>query len=341
MRALLTTAHGGREVLEISHDYPDPMPGDVEVLVRVAFTAVNFHDIFTRRGMPGLKIALPVVTGSDIAGTVEAVGSAAASRWLGKRVLIDPITRGTDKVGMIGETSDGGRAELVAVPESMLIELPPAVSFESAASLPLAYATAHRMMMVRGAVRAAERVLVLGASGGVGVACVQLAKMAGAEVIACASSAAKLARLGELGADHLVDYSETSVADAVRAIYGKPRVTGGGGVDVAVNFTGGDTLPMTQKCVRAGGRILSCGATAGYQLQLDARYWFGFEHALIGSDGWQRDDLHALLGHVAARRLAPVIDRILPLEQAAEGERLLEEREVVGKVLLQPRRGGL
>lgn len=336
MRAVLTTAHGGRDVLQLRDDYPDPIAKGTEVVVRVAATAVNFHDIFTRRGMPGVKVGLPVITGSDIAGTVQYLGPDADAAWLGKNVLIDPVVRGTDKVGMIGETSDGGRAELIAVPQSMLIEVPDGVSLEMAAALPLAYGTAYRMMMVRGGVRAGERVLVLGASGGVGVACVQLAKMVGAEVIACASSKSKLDRLKALGADHVVNYNEKPFVDAVKEIYGKPRVTGSGGVNVAVNFTGGDTLPMTQKCVALGGRILTCGATAGYNLQLDARYWWSFEHTMIGSDGWQPDDLRSLLAMIASRQLEPVIDSILPLEQVAEAERLLEDREVVGKVLIKP-----
>lgn len=336
MKAVLTAAHGGREVLHLREDYPEPVPKEDEVLVRVAATAVNFHDIFTRRGMPGVKISLPVITGSDVAGTVLAAGAAADPRWVGKPVLIDPVMRGGSRIGMIGETCDGGRAERICVPQSMLIEIPAGVSVELAAALPLAYGTAYRMIMVRGAVKAGERVLILGASGGVGVACVQIAKMAGAEVVACASSASKMQRLAELGADHVVNYSETPIADAIKSIYGKPRVTGAGGVDVAVNFTGGDTLVATQKCVRLGGRILTCGATAGYDVSIDARYWWSFEHTMIGSDGWQTEDLRALLDWVASGKLQPVIDRVLPLEQTAEAERLLEDREVVGKVLIRP-----
>jgi alcohol dehydrogenase len=336
MRAVLTTAHGGPEVLQFQDDYPAPKPASGEVLVRVAATAVNFHDIFTRRGMPGVRIKLPVIVGSDIAGTVEALGEGVQSRWLGKRVLIDPVMRGGDRVGMLGETVDGGRAEFVAVHEAMLLEIPAAVGFEQAAALPLAYGTAYRMMITRGAVKPGERIMVLGASGGVGVACVQLARMVGAEVLAFASNPSKLERLKVLGATHVANYVDRPFLDTVKEIYGKPRVNGAGGVDVAVNFTGGDTLPATQKCVKMGGRILCCGATAGFNLTLDARYWWTYEHTLIGSDGWLKDDLETLLDLVAGGRLAPVIDKVLPLEECAAGERLLEDREVVGKVLLKP-----
>lgn len=336
MRAVLTTAHGGLETLQLRDDVPEPQPGPKDVLLRVAATAINYHDIFTRRGMPGVRISLPVIVGSDIAGSVLSVGPQADRTWIGKRVLIDPVLRQGGRVGMLGETLPGGRAELVACDESMLIPIPEKVSFEQAAALPLAYATAYRMLVTRGKLRAGERVLVLGASGGVGVACVQLAKLLGAEVIACASSPSKLERLREIGADHGINYASENLVDAVKAICGKPRVTGSGGVDVAVNFTGGDTLLPTQKCVKLGGRILSCGATAGFNLQLDARYWWTFEHTLIGSDGWEQEDLRTLLELVASGRLAPVIGRVLPLAQAAEGERLLENREVFGKIVLRP-----
>jgi alcohol dehydrogenase len=335
MRAVLTTAHGGPEVLRLQSDYPAPIAALGEVLVRVAATAVNFHDIFTRRGMPGVKIKLPVITGSDIAGTVESLGAGVDPRWLGARVLIDPVMRGGERVGMLGETVDGGRAEYVAVHTSMLLDIPATVSFEQAAALPLAYGTAYRMMITRGQVKAGERVMVLGASGGVGAACVQLARMIGAEVLAFAGSRTKLERLAALGATHVGNYNERPFLDTVKEIYGKPRINGTGGVDVAVNFTGGDTLPATQKCVKMNGRILCCGATAGFNLSLDARYWWTYEHTMIGSDGWLPEDLETLLQLVAGGRLAPLIDKVLPLEQTAEAERLLEDREVVGKVLIK------
>jgi alcohol dehydrogenase len=192
------------------------------------------------------------------------------------------------------------------------------------------------MLLTRGQLKAGERVMVLGASGGVGVACVQLAVLAGAEVLAFAGSDAKLARLRDLGATHAANYHSKPFLDTVKEIYGKPRIHGSGGVDVAVNFTGGDTLPATQRCVKARGRILCCGATAGFELGLDARYWWTYEHTMIGSNGWEPADLRALLDLIAAGRLDPVIDRVLPLEETAQGERLLEERGVVGKVLITP-----
>jgi len=335
MRALLTTGHGSRDMLQMVTDHPAPVAGADDVVVRVAATALNYHDIFTRRGMPGITIPLPVIVGSDIAGVIESVGHRVPGWRLGDRVLVDPVILG-DRPVMIGETLDGGRAELVRVPAGQLLAVPDIVDLDAAAALPLAYGTAHRMMITRGRVAAGETVLVLGASGGVGAACVQLAKLAGATVVACASSTSKLDRLAEIGADHLIDYSKTDIASGVKAILGKPRLSGEGGVDVAVNFTGGDTWEATQRCLSKGGRILNCGATAGHAVTTDLRYLFSFEQQIIGSDGWHRDDLTALLSLLAEGRLAPLIDCILPLEEAAEAERMLEDREVVGKILLKP-----
>lgn len=336
MKACLTTRHGDRSALVVDEAFPDPHAGDGEVVVDVHATAVNFHDIFTRRGMPGIKINFPIIVGSDIAGVVSAVGEGVDEVWLGKRVLIDPIFRDGKRLGMLGETAHGGRAEKVVAGANQLIKVPANVDLSDAASLPLAYGTAWRMMVTRGEVAAGETVLVLGASGGVGVACVQIAKMFGATVIACASSDEKLQRLHKIGADHVVNYAEAPFDKAVQEIVGKPRVTGKGGVDVAVNFTGGDTLVSTQKCVRVGGRILTCGATAGFDINIDARYWWTFEQKMIGSNGWMSADLKTLLQMISDERLCPVIDKVFSLDEAAEAERLLEDRLVVGKVLIRP-----
>ena len=336
MRAMLTTAHGDRSVLELDPDFPDPTAGEGDVVLDVRATAVNYHDIFTRRGMPGIKIQLPVIVGSDIAGEVRSVGPDVDDAWIGKRVLVDPVFRSGGRFGMLGETTHGGRAEQVLVQADQLIELPPEVTFEQAASLPLAYGTAWRMMVTRGGIDEGESVLILGASGGVGVGCVQIAKLFGAEVLACASTAVKTERLRELGADHVINYTDVNFREAVWDIKGKPRISGEGGVTVAVNFTGGDTMRDTQRSVAAGGRILTCGATAGYDLDIDARYWWTFEHEMIGANGWTADDLRELLERIAKRELDPVIDKVLPLDQTAEAERLLEDREVFGKVLIQP-----
>lgn len=334
MRAIVTAGHGGRDQLRYVEDRTAPDPGPGEVIVKVAYTAVNYHDIFTRRGMPGIKIPLPIIVGSDLAGEVARCGEGVEGWPPGTRVLVDPFCRSLGRIGLVGEVIDGGRADYVRIAADQLIAVAPGVELRDAACLPLAYGTARRMLGKR-PIKAGETVLVLGASGGVGVACVQLAKLAGARVIACASSPGKVAALEALGVDHVVNYAATSFLEAVKDICGKPRAFGAGGVDVAVNFTGGDTWIDTQKAVRHGGTILSCGSTAGFEVAMDMRYLWTFEQSYLGSSGWGRSDLEALLALVEAGQLAPVVGAVLPLAEAAEAERMLEDREAFGKILLE------
>jgi NADPH:quinone reductase-like Zn-dependent oxidoreductase len=211
------------------------------------------------------------------------------------------------------------------------------VSFEDAAALPVAYGTAHRMLVTHQTVKAGERVLVLGASGGVGTGCVILAKLLGAEVIACASSAEKLARLKDLGADEVINYRDTDWSKWTVEKYGKPqRRSFEGGVDVVINFTGGDTWVPSLRCLKRGGKLLVCGATAGYDPKEDLRYVWSFELKIIGSNSFYDDNLAALMALIAAGKMKPMIDKVLPLEQAREGLRLIEDREVIGKVVVTP-----
>jgi NADPH:quinone reductase-like Zn-dependent oxidoreductase len=215
--------------------------------------------------------------------------------------------------------------------------MPTGVSFEDAAALPVAYGTAHRMLITHKTVEAGERVLVLGASGGVGTGCVILAKILGAEVIACASSAEKLARLKELGADEVVNYKEVDFSKWAVERYGKPqRRSYEGGVDVVINFTGGDTWHPSLRCLKRGGKLLVCGATAGYDPKEDLRYVWSFELQIIGSNSFYDENLTALMEMIAQGRMRPLIEKVLPLEQAAEGLRLIRDREVIGKVVVAP-----
>jgi len=193
------------------------------------------------------------------------------------------------------------------------------------------------MMYTIGEVRKADKVLILGASGGVGTCCVQLAKLAGAEVIACASTDSKLARLKELGADHVIDYKKQDFVKWVYTTFGKPhRRDGGNGVDVVVNFTGGETWVPSLKVLRRGGKVLTCGATAGFDPKEDLRYIWSFELRIQGSNGWMREDLATLFELIGSGRLKPVIDKELPLEEVNEAFRLIEDREVFGKVIVKP-----
>ncbi len=334
MKALVLRQHGGLEQLEVVTDHPRPVATEGHVVIRVRASSFNYHDVFTVRGMPGIKVPLPVVIGLDMAGEIVEVGTSVTGWQAGDRVLVNPLNK---KKGLMGEMMDGGMAEYCLVSAEQLIRMPEGVSFEDAAALPVAYGTAHRMLITHNTIKKGDRVLVLGASGGVGTGCVILAKMLGAEVIACAGSAEKLERLKALGADHVLDYKTTDFSKWAVEKYGKPqRRTYEGGVDVVINFTGGDTWVPSLRCLKRGGSLLVCGATAGHDPKEDLRYIWSFELKVIGSNSFYDDDLAALMGMIAGGRIKPVIDKVLPLEQAAEGLRLIQDREVMGKVIVTP-----
>lgn len=333
MRAAVIRAHGAIDNILLENDFPEPEVEQGWAKVKVAACSLNYHDIFTRRGMPGIKLPLPLVTGSDIAGEVVELGVGAEGFSIGDRVLIDPFYLAK---GMIGERWNGGRAEYCVAHVSQLVAIPEDVSFEVAASIPLAYATAHRMMVTRAGVSSEDVVLVMGASGGVGTACVLLAKRVGATVIACASSAEKLQLLNDLGADHGINYVAQDMRKATWDLVGKPRVSGEGGVDLLVNCTGGGTWADSVRCMKRGARLVTCGATAGFDEAIDVRYVWTFEHNLMGSNGWRRSDITTLLDYAADRSLVPVIDKVMPLDAVHEAERLMETREVFGKIVLVP-----
>src|SRR6202050_4388264 len=282
--------------------------------------------------MPGIKVPLPVIIGLDMAGEIAEVGAGVQGWKTGDRGLVNPVNK---RKGLMGERLDGGMAEYCLVAADQLVAMPAAVSFEDAAALPVAYGTAHRMLVTHKTVEPGERVLVLGASGGVGTGCVILAKLLGAEVIACASSEEKLARLKALGADHAVNYRDTDWSKWAVEKYGKPqRRTYEGGGDVVINFTGGDTWLPSLRCLKRGGKLLVCGATAGYDPKEDLRYVWSFELKIMGSNSFYDDDLAALMQMIAEGKMKPVMDKVLPLEQARDGLRLIEDREVIGQAVV-------
>jgi alcohol dehydrogenase len=325
MQATLIRAHGGPDALVVDAlARPEPEAG--EVLVRVGACAVNHLDIFVRRGMPGVTVPLPHTTGGDIAGWVDSLGPGVAGPEPGTPVLVDPAVA----EGALGENKPGGLAEYVRVPAENLIPLDDDSRLVEFAALPIAYGTAYRMLVTRARVEAGESIVVVGASGGVGVACVQLGKRIGARVIACTSSDAKADRLRVLGAD------ETVVApdgDFGRAVW---DLTGRRGADVVVDYSGKDTWPQSLRCVRKGGRLVTCGATSGYEAVTDLRYVWVRELDIRGSDGWTRDDLVVLVRLVADGELRPVIHAVYPLSRARDALAELEERRAFGKVVVVP-----
>ncbi|WP_459574253.1 zinc-binding dehydrogenase [Cupriavidus sp. 8B] len=335
MQALVLDAHGTlEEQLHVVANKPVPMADEGHVVIRVGASSFNYHDVFTVHGMPGIKVPFPVVIGLDLAGTITELGAGVTGWKVGDRVLVNPLKPG---VGLMGEMADGGMAEFARVDARQLIALPDNVTFAQAAALPVAYGTAHRMLITHQTVKAGDKVLVLGASGGVGTATVLLAKMLGAEVIAAAGSDEKGERLKALGADHIINYREVDFGKWVIERYGKPqRRTFEGGVDVIVNFTGGDTWLPSIKSLKRGGTLLVCGATAGHDPKEDLRYVWSFELNIKGSNSFYDDNLKALLALVAEGKLDPVIDSVLPLDQAARGLALIRDRAVLGKVVVTP-----
>jgi NADPH:quinone reductase-like Zn-dependent oxidoreductase len=334
MKALLLRKHGGLEELQVVSDHPVPAAVEGHVVIRVGASSFNYHDVFTVRGMPGIKVPLPVVIGLDMAGEITEVGAGVTGWAVGDRVLVNPLNK---KKGLMGEMLDGGMAEYCLVAADQLVAMPAGVSFEEAAALPVAYGTAHRMLITHNTVKKGDRVLILGASGGVGTGCVILARHLGAEVIACTSSQEKVQKLKELGADEVINIKDVDFSKWAVEKYGKPqRRSYEGGVDVVVNFTGGETWHPSLRCLKRGGKLLVCGATAGYDPKEDLRYVWSFELNIIGSNSFYDDDLQALMKLIAEGKMRPVIDKVLPLEEAREGLRLIQDREVIGKVVVAP-----
>lgn len=326
MRVVAIQQHGGVEQMKLDQ-WPVPTPEPGQALVEVKACGLNYMDVFVLHGMPDLPTKMPRIPGGDVAGIVREVGDGVSKDWVGKKVALFPrFPQG----GVLGENGNGGLCEFIAVDQRQLIEIPEGVTFEEAAALPIAYGTSHRMLFTRGHIKAGEKVLILGASGGVGVSCLQFAKMAGCEVYACTSSEDKARRLKELGADHVINYAEHP--DFSKAVW---QATGKKGVDVAINFTGGDTWIPTQRSMAVNGRILTCGSTAGHECEIDVRFLWFREMEIIGSRAYVPDDIKACLQFVADKKVSPVIDKVLPLDQAGEGVRMLDERRVFGKVIIK------
>lgn len=335
MQAVYFEKHGGPEVLQYGR-FPDPEIEPGFVRVKVNACSLNYLDIFSRRGMPGIVIELPSITGGDCAGQVAELGEGVEGWEVGQRVLLDPVYRNaeTGAFRLLGENCKGALAQYCVAHHSQLIPLPDTVSDEDAACLPVAYGTSHRMIITRGDVKAGQTVLILGASGGVGTSSLLLAKLRGAHVIAAAGSDEKCAKLRDLGADETINYNETPFRQYCREKTG--GLMRGGGYDVVVNFTGGETWADSLRCLKFGGKLLTCGATAGFDPMTDIRYIWTGELNVMGSNGWQRSDLQALVGLVSSGKLRPVIDRVMPLSAGIEACRLLEDRQFFGKIVIKP-----
>lgn len=340
MKAIYFTRHGGNEVLEYG-SRPDPAPGPGEVRVAIRAAALNHLDIFVRNGIP--NVPLPQIPGADGAGVVDAVGESVTGVSPGDRVLVQPglycgacefCRAGEQSIcasfGILGETAPGTFAERVVVPARNVFPVPEGLSFAQAAAFPLAYQTAWRMVVGRAAVRPGETVLIHGVGGGVAWAALEIAILSGARVIATTSGDGKAGRARDAGAELVVDYRAEDVAQAVR------RHTGKRGVDVVVDMVGEATWMTSVRSAAKGGRIVTCGATSGPSPKEDLRLIFWKQLSILGSTMANDREFRALLAAVAAGKLAPRIDRVFPLPEAAAAYSLMESGQQHGKIVLVP-----
>ena len=343
MKALCFYEHGGLDVLQYT-DVPTPEPGPGEVLVRVRATALNYLDVFVRRGWPGLDLEMPHWGGSDIAGEIETLGEGVVDWEVGQHVVVDPgITtredeftrRGDHSVSpgyvILGEDVRGGHAEFLVVPARNLMAMPEGWDFARAAAPLLVSLTAWRMLIKRATLRAGETVLVVGAGGGVNSMAIQIAKLAGAQVYALTSSEEKMEKARELGADEVINYREDPRWS--RTIY---KMTNRRGVGVVVDNVGQATITQSMRAVVRGGRIVIVGNTSGPQAEIDMRYIFGKQISLIGSTMGNHQDFRDVMDLIWAGELEPVVDRVMPLSEGKRAFEILESGEKFGKIVLTP-----
>ena len=343
MNATIFRQHGGPEVLEYT-DVPDPSIRADEVLVEVKACALNHLDIFVRQGMPGIEIPLPHILGNDIAGVVKEVGELVTWAKPGDEVMVQPgvscghcaaCLSGQDNLcreyDILGYRRNGGYAELVAVPGANLLPKPAQLSWPEAAALPLVTVTAWHMLVTRANVQPGEDVLVHAAGSGVGSIAIQIAKLRGARVITTASSDDKLAKARELGADQTINYSQDDWPKEVK------RLTDRRGVDVVVEHTGAATWPGSIASLKNNGRLVTCGATSGYDARTDLRQVFYRHLTLLGSFMGSKAELLEAMKFVAQGKIRAVVDRVLPLSEARQAHELMESRGQFGKIVLNPR----
>jgi NADPH:quinone reductase-like Zn-dependent oxidoreductase len=340
MKAIVFQQHGGPEVLKYT-DAPDPTPRANEVLVRVKACALNHLDLWVRRGLPNVPIPLPHIPGSDIAGEIAQVGADVATVRVGQKVVLAPLVScgkcaaciaGLDnrcrQATNLGYMIDGGCAEFVRAPEVNCFPYPENLTWEEAACIPLVFQTAWHMLLARAELQPGEDVLILGAGSGVGTAAIQIAKFFGARVIATAGSDEKLAKAKELGADHLINHKTQKIREEVR------RITNKRGVDVVFEHVGIATWDESLASLAPSGRLVTCGATTGYDAKLDLRFLFSRQLSLLGSYMGTKSELHSVMRLVTNGRLKPVVDRVFPLPEAAAAHAYLELGLQFGKVVL-------
>jgi NADPH:quinone reductase-like Zn-dependent oxidoreductase len=340
MKAVRIHQFGGPEVLTYE-DIPDPQPRKDQVLVKVKACSLNHLDLWVRKGLPGVK--LPHILGSDIAGEVVEVGEYAPVVKPGQRVLVAPMhfcghcvkcltgmQNQCREFTVLGNAVDGGNCELFAAPAASVIPIPDSLDFNQAASVPLVFVTAWHMLVGLAGVRPGQTVLVLGASSGVGIAAIQIAKLFRCRVITTAGDEAKLEKGRALGADHGINHYKQKISEEVR------RITNKEGVDIVVEHVGAATWEESMKCLKTAGTLVTCGATTGPSVGIDLRHLFARQLRILGSYMGTMGELHEVLGHVFAGRLKPVVDRTFPLSEIRAAHEYLEKSQMFGKVIVRP-----
>src|SRR5271154_5945586 len=340
MKAVRIHQFGGPEVLTYE-DIPDPRPRKDQVLIRVRACALNHLDVWVRQGLPGVN--LPHILGSDMAGEIVEVGEYVTDLKAGQRVLVAPmhfcnhcakcsagLQNQCREFTVLGNGVDGGNCELIAVPAVNVIPIPDSLDFDQAASVPLVFLTAWHMLVGRARIRLGQTVLVLGAGSGVGIAAIQIAKLFHARVITTAGDEKKLEKGRQLGADYGINHYQQKISEEVRKITNKE------GVDIVVEHVGQATWDESMKSLKAGGTIVTCGATTGFDAKFDLRFLFSRQLSFLGSYMGTMGDLHDVLGHVFAGRLKPVVDRTFPLENNLAAHEYMEASQMFGKIVINP-----
>ena len=341
MKAVVFNEHGGPEVLRYT-EVEEPHIKANEVLIEVRACALNHLDVWVRQGLPGMKIPLPHILGNDVAGIVREAGELVTWVHAGDEVMLQPgvscghcvnCLRGQDNLcpeyDILGQRRDGGYAEFVAAPGVNVIPKPRSLSWEEAAALPLVTVTAWHMLVTRARVQPGEDVLIHAAGSGVGSIGIQVAKLRGARVIATAGADEKLEKARELGADEVVNYTQEDWPKEVR------RLTDKRGVDVVFEHTGAETWPGSILALAQNGRLVTCGATSGYDARTDIRHVFFRHLTLLGSMMGSKAELLDAMKFIERGAIRAVVDRTLPLAQARRAHELMEDRAQFGKIVLR------
>ena len=340
MKAVRIHEFGGPEVLRYE-GVSDPKLRKDQVLVRVKACALNHLDLWVRKGLPG--VSLPHIPGSDVAGEIVEVGDYVVGFHLGQRVLLAPmhfcnrcakcvsgLQNQCPDFTVLGNRVDGGNCELIAVPAVNVIPIPDTLDFNQAASVPLVFLTAWHMLVGRAGIRPGQTVLVLGASSGVGIAAIQVAKLFHARVITTAGDQKKLEKARELGADHGINHYQQKISEEVK------KLTNKAGVDIVVEHVGAATWEESMKCLKPGGTLVTCGATSGPNASFDLRFLYSRQLSLLGSYMGTMGELYDVLGHLFAGRLKPVVDRVFALQDIRDAHEYMEKSQMFGKVILNP-----